>query len=200
MVFVMSNKRSDTFSDRWQGLGPHKFVIVIIETTFGFCPPLLEEEWELHFEKCSTASTAIPPWMCQILSEKCESGKISRKVNCVRGRTRSPHSCGQCTVHADHRVSTGWSLTAARDGAKEKQKSHADPSFESLKNLSTPWKALSPCLLFPGTWGRFAPPPEILAAQSLKNTIACIVSITGCDYVVPCKLWWSYFWGQWYFT
>lgn len=50
-------------SDRWQGLGPHEFVIAVTEITFGPCSPSLEE-------KCGASL-----W-------KHRAGKILQKVNC----------------------------------------------------------------------------------------------------------------------
>lgn len=45
MVFVMTNKRPDTFLRQMTGLGPDEFVVAEIEIIFGPCPPLLEEKW-----------------------------------------------------------------------------------------------------------------------------------------------------------
>lgn len=76
-------------SDRWQRLGPHEFVIAIIEITFGPVLHHWRRNGEPHFENR-------------------ELGKFSRKWSVCQGRNRSrtPQSCGrymvcgQCTLHS----------------------------------------------------------------------------------------------------
>lgn len=44
MVFIMTSKRPDILLRQMARVGPHEFVIAIIEITFVPCPPPLEEK------------------------------------------------------------------------------------------------------------------------------------------------------------
>ena len=45
MVFLMMDKRADMLQRQMARLGPHEFVIAVIEIIVGPCLPLLEEKW-----------------------------------------------------------------------------------------------------------------------------------------------------------
>ena len=165
--------------DRWQGLGPHEFVIAVIEITVGPCPPLLEEKWGA-------------------LLQKCGAGQVFQKVKCWAGMQDQDFTV-PCVATADPSQANAGAHSCKKWEGREAKGPRRPPALILLKT----WVHLRgqhlPAIYSMGPEAGL-PPPEFPAAQFLRDTFIGFKPIPEYSYVILWGLHWSSCWDSMVFS
>ena len=146
-------------SDRWQGLGSHEFVIAVMEITFGPCSLSLEEKHRASLWKCG-------------------AGKILQKVKCGLGAGSELHShVGDAQSTADPVSGTDRLIpNSCKRWCRRVSGKPSGPCLIWFFYKSELICEVSTALSFvPWHLRQVSLPSEFLMAQSLRDTITCII-------------------------
>lgn len=183
--------------DRWQGLGPHEFVIAVIEITVGPCPPQLEEKWGVSFRTCGAGKT--------LQKVKCRAREV--------GRTKTPQSCmwPQLTLVSLRLIAHRWERWGGREAGEHSRHpalillktwarlrgQHLPAIYSTGPEAGLPYLLSSRLPIFEGHYLMYQIHPWMFLCCTVGAVMELFLGVNG---TLPKISWdgWSILWWRWF--